>query len=229
MFQVARLRALVYSNSALFKGLKMKTKITICAAVLGSSLGASALADVKVLSGNKATATIDEAAVGTLIETLDINLTKTLVFPDLVIPGDAGIDNTVRVFSDALGGLALEYEPDFGKPNGEDGLVDIDADTSTTGTVNGHNKPSFGEITITGHQDKAIHVTVVPVTNTSGDGYTIDLDLDDSYADSASVTPNRALDNSGNYVITFGGTLTANNTASKGRAAQDIEVTVNYF
>lgn len=190
----------------------------LLAAVASHTAGAANL-------GNSSTVLVPDAAKATLIQALSVGIGKPLTFPDLVIPGDDSLVNTVTVSRISGGGASVAYSAN-GSPAGP-------LKTDATANTNGNEAAaSLGEIVVSGHQGKAITVTLSApdaddAKNLADDGYSVvpdALHIDKLESLSASTDGSSG----GTYTISFGGTLSASNNATPGTKWEQMKVTVHY-
>ncbi|MGB0867412.1 MAG: hypothetical protein ACPGSC_12950 [Granulosicoccaceae bacterium] len=200
--------------------------------LVSALLGAFAFTGVQAASeGNTATETLEEAAKGFLVLPVSIELTKQLVFPDLVIPG-AGSEslNTVSVSRVAGNNLSVLYSQ-YGNPAGP-GTAEASSYSNLGGAA------QLGEITVKGHEGMSVSISVARPSSAktlADDGYTIEPSLDQYTVsggkdETLSTGSSADVAEEGSFVIPFGGVLTANASAvqNKGVVYEDIDVTVSY-
>lgn len=226
----------MFKSIAPYKGIRMKSKFLASAFVIAGSASLSVHA---ASVGNNASITVPNAAQGFLVLPLSIQLTNSLVFPDLVIPGtDSTGNHSVSVLPNSDGdATVVTYNNANGNPAGPTAGT-----TPKSGYTNfGNAVATLGAIRITGHGGKNITISVSKPAGSAtlaADGYEISLSLPGGFSSGA--TPSRfaalsgdatdANAESGEHTVMFGGTLTASKdaTGSKGVVGQDIDVTVSY-
>jgi len=192
----------------------MKTfKIAAATAILALASG-YAMAAAPSTTGSAATA--DTTADYHISAILEIGTSiMPLIFPDIIAVVSGGADNTVTVTTD--GNVA--YSSADASPNGvTSGAVSTtDAQNSGTPVLTGQ----VGSFGVTGEPNYQFSTSLAPTVPGGASGVSIAV---------APASGNTTLDAAGNATITFGGTLTIDDTASAASGTQqiDIAITVAY-